>query len=137
MNFENRYRAHPESVVNGGTIDLTVDLGFYTRRETRLHLSEVDTEETQSTEEPVVQDPEETVRQAEQELTKKNFVDEWIATAGTGGEWPLVIEVHKPGDDRFGPYFGIVERITDGAVLNVDLIEEFGEDLYPDRDRDQ
>ena len=127
MTPEYCYQAHPENVVNEGTIDLTIDLGFYIRRETRLRLTEMDAEE--------IQDAEATARQAERDLTKTNFVNEWIATAGDGGgDWPLVVEIYKPGDDRFGPYFGIVERVIDGAVLNIDLIEEFGEDLYPERD---
>jgi hypothetical protein len=125
MNPEYRYRAHPENVLSYDTLDITVDLGFYISRETRLHLSEVEHETS---------DIEIDTPDSVQDLTRTNFVNEWIATAGNGGEWPLVVEVHKPGEDRFDPYFGIVERVVDGAVLNVDLIEEFGEELHPDEE---
>jgi hypothetical protein len=120
MNPDYRYRAHPENVLTYDTLDITVDLDFYSSREIRLHLSEVEHEaEEEGTDSP----------ETEGDRTKTNFVNEWIATAG-GGEWPLVVEVHGPGEDRFGPYFGIVERIVDDAVLNVDLIGEFGEELH-------
>jgi hypothetical protein len=120
MNPDYRYRAHPENVLTYDTLDITVDLGFYSSREIRLHLSEVEHEaEEEGTDSP----------ETEGDRTKTNFVNEWIATAG-GGEWPLVVEVYGPGEDRFGPYFGIVERIVDDAVLNVDLIGEFGEELH-------
>ena len=120
MNPDYRYRAHPENVLTYDTLDITVDLGFYSSREIRLHLSEVEHEaEEEGTDSP----------ETEGDRTKTNFVNEWIATAG-GGEWPLVVEVHRPGEDRFGPYFGIVERIVDDAVLNVDLIGEFGGELH-------
>ena len=120
MNPDYRYRAHPENVLTYDTLDITVDLGFYSSREIRLRLSEVEHEaEEEGTDSP----------ETEGDRTKTNFVNEWIATAG-GGEWPLVVEVYGPGEDRFGPYFGIVERIVDDAVLNVDLIGEFGGELH-------
>lgn len=120
MHPDYRYRAHPENVLTYDTLDITVDLGFYSSREIRLHLSEVEHEaEEEGTDSP----------ETEGDRTKTNFVNEWIATAG-GGEWPLVVEVYGPGEDRFGPCFGIVERIVDDAVLNVDLIGEFGGELH-------
>lgn len=112
------YQASLLSVVDGDTIDVTVDLGFRIHREIRLRLEGVDTHETYG----VSKDSEE-YRKGTEEAA---FVEAWFDDAETGAfEWPVRVRTEKTG--KFGRYIAEVERKSDGAVLNSDLVERFGE----------
>jgi len=114
------YQASLLSVVDGDTIDVTVDLGFRIHREIRLRLEGVDTHETYG----VSKDSEEYRKGTEE----KAFVQEWFEDAESEEfEWPVRIRTEKTG--KFGRYIADVERKSDGAVLNSDLIERFGEEI--------
>lgn len=105
-------------VVDGDTIDLRVDLGFYTDRRIRVRLQGVDTAEIFG----VGKDSEEYAAGTEH----KQFVTEWLATARTqhDGAWPLVV-VTETRTGKYGRWVGTIERKADGAVLNEDLIVEY------------
>ena len=114
------YQASLLSVVDGDTVDVTVDLGFRIHREIRLRLEGVDTHETYG----VSKDSEEYRKGTEE----KAFVEAWFGDAETEEfEWPVLIRTEKTG--KFGRYIADVERKSDGAVLNSDLIERFGEEV--------
>lgn len=112
------YQASPRHVVDGDTIDVTVDLGFRIHREIRLRLTGIDTHEISG----VDSDSEEYRRG----ITEKEFVEAWLE-AGTSEnfDWPLRIQTDKTG--KYGRYLAEVERKSDGAVLNEDLVNEFGD----------
>ena len=116
------YQAAPMTVVDGDTIDVTVDLGFRIHREIRLRLLGIDTHETYG----VPKDSEEYRRGAEETA----FVEEWMAAAPDGQPWPFFIATEKRG--KFGRYLAEIERRVDGAVLNDDLLEEFGDEIRYD-----
>jgi len=119
-----QYRARVERVVDGDTLDLGIDLGFgvsLTGDEARVRLRGIDTAETFG----VPKDSEEyTTGQRH-----KAFVEEWVADTDDQ-EWPVFVETAK--DDqrgKYGRWLAVVQRRIDGAVLNDDLVTEFGDEV--------
>lgn len=112
------YRSTLLNVVDGDTVDVKVDLGFRIHREIRLRLAGIDTHEIHG----VSRDSEE----YQKGIREKEFVANWFSEAATGEvEWPLIIRSEKTG--KYGRYVATVERKSDGATLNDDLLTEFGE----------
>ena len=112
------YRSELLHVVDGDTVDVKVDLGFRIHREIRLRLAGIDTHEIHG----VTTDSEE----YQKGIREKEFVENWFSEADTGDvEWPLIIRSEKTG--KYGRYVAEVERQSDGAILNEDLVAEFGE----------
>lgn len=116
-----QYRAGVERVVDGDTLDLRIDLGFgviLTGDEARIRLLEIDTAEISG----VSKDSEE----YQTGQRHKAFVEEWVAQAGDQ-EWPIFIETRKDDErGKYGRWLAVIIRRTDGAVLNDDLVDEFG-----------
>ncbi len=98
------YRARPIKVIDGDTLDITIDAGFRNYREERLRLLGVNTPEMKAP-----------TREAGE--AARQFVTNWIVWGDT---WPLVIETEK--SDAFGRYLARVWRTMDGACLNDDLL---------------
>lgn len=98
------YRARPARVIDGDTIDVTVDAGFANYRTERLRLLGVNT-------------PEKRGPTLGAGLLAQGYVEEWLEDAE--GEWPLVIVTKK--SDAFGRYLARVWR-PDGRCLNDDLL---------------
>lgn len=117
-----QYRADIERVVDGDTIDLSIDLGFgviLTGDEARVRLRDVNTAEIYGTS----KDSEEYATGQRQ----KEFVEEWVAQ-GANQEWPFLIETRKDDErGKYGRWLAVIIRRTDNANLNEDLIDEFGE----------
>jgi micrococcal nuclease len=112
------YQASPGTVVDGDTIEVTVDLGFRIHRKIRLRLTGVDTHEIHG----VDHDSEEYRRGKAQ----KEFVEEWLDDSTDENlEWPLFVRTEKTG--KYGRYLAEIERKFDGAVLNDALVDEFGD----------
>ena len=99
------YRARPLKVVDGDTLDVTVDAGFANYRTERLRLLGVNA-------------PEKRGPTHGAGLLAQGYVEEWLEDAE--GEWPLVIVTHK--GDAFGRYLARVWRAFDGRELNADLL---------------
>lgn len=117
-----QYRADVERVVDGDTIDLRIDLGFgvlLTGDEARIRLLDIDTGEIYGSS----RDSDEyTAGQLH-----KAFVEDWLAQAGEQ-EWPVLIETRKDDErGKYGRWLAVIHRRTDGAILNEDLVEEFGD----------
>lgn len=117
-----QYRAEVERVVDGDTLDLKIDLGFgvlLTGDEARVRLLDIDTAEIFGSS----KDSEEYAAGQRH----KTFVEEWVAQAGEE-EWPVFIETRKDDErGKYGRWLAVIKRRNDGAVLNDDLIEEFGD----------
>jgi len=109
------YRARTEHVVDGDTMDVTVDLGFHITRRVRLRLAGVDTHETYG-----VDHNSEEYQRGKRET---EWVRRWLQQAADGRQWPLLVRTEKKG--KYGRYLAEIERVTDGAVLNDDLRAEF------------
>lgn len=101
------YRARVERVIDGDTIDLTIDAGFRSTREERVRLLGVNTPEVRGA-----------TRQAG--VAARTFVEDWLSRVADGDEWPLIVQTHK--GDAFGRYLGRIWRRHDGACLNDTLL---------------
>lgn len=116
------YRAAVERVVDGDTLDLRIDLGFgviLTGDEARVRLRDIDTAEIFG------------ASKGSDEYAAgkrhKQFVKAWVTEAGDE-EWPLLIETTKDDErGKYGRWLARIERRRDGAILNEDLVAEFGE----------
>lgn len=113
------YQCQMGRVVDGDTIDLIVDVGFYTRRRIRVKLRGVDTNELHGVKKDT-DEYEEAVEQAE-------FVRDWFGEGFAeydDGDWPFVVETEAP-TGKYGRWIGTIERKSDESVLNEDLVVEF------------
>lgn len=117
-----KFPARLDRVVDGDTVDLTVDLGFSIQRTTRFRLFGVDTAEVYG----VPQESDDYQRGAEH----REFVVEWFDTHSEG-EWPLVAWTAKE-TGKYGRY--VTEIVADASreSLNQALIEKF--DVADDTD---
>lgn len=117
-----QYRADVERVVDGDTLDLRIDLGFgviLTGDEARVRLRGIDTAE-------IFGSPTDSEEYAAGQRHKE-FVEEWIAQVGEQ-EWLFFIETRKDDErGKYGRWLAVIKRRNDGAVLNDDLVEEFGD----------
>ena len=100
------YPARCLRIVDGDTLDLIVDVGYYLTRRDHFRLLDVDAPELRGIERPAG-------------LAAQQFVREWIVDAGIGG-WPLVIQTAKD-PDNFGRYLCHLWRVSDGRNLAEDI----------------
>lgn len=107
------YRAKLDGVVDGDTIDLTLDLGFRVHKKVRVRLHGVDTAEIYG----VPKDSPEYERGIEQ----RDFVGGFCAQ---DGEWPLRFESYEEAG-KYGRWIGDIK--VNGTSLVESLIEEWPE----------
>lgn len=115
------YRARVDRVVDGDTLDLTIDLGFgvhLTGDEARVRLLDVDTAEIFGSKKGSAEYNDGQAHTA--------FVEDWVAEGGDGA-WPVFVETEKDDDrGKYGRWLAVIKRRNDGAILNDDLVTEFG-----------
>jgi micrococcal nuclease len=122
------YPAQLVEVIDGDTVDVTVDLGFHIHRTVRLRLAGVDTDE--------IYGVEETSAEYESGMEHMSFVRQWFQrseatdddqdaadTACVDDEWPFIVRTEKKG--KYGRYIATVERRADGSELTDELITTF------------
>lgn len=111
------YQAKLIEVIDGDTIDVTVDLGFDMRRDIRLRLKGIDTAEIHG----VDHDSSEYERGIEQ----TEFVQAWFTQGQSmyDGEWPFIVETEKRG--KFGRYLAVIERKDNKSVLQFAIKENY------------
>lgn len=108
------YQCRVDRVVDGDTLDLLVDTGFFQRYAPRVRLRGVDTAEIYGVDKDSTE--------YEDGIRHKEFVEAWIDDAGSA-EWPFVVVTRKTG--KYGRWIATLERKSDGDVLNEALIVEF------------
>lgn len=94
------YREYPaklERVVDGDTMDLTVDVGFRTYKKIRVRIRDIDTREIYGTE----KDSEEYQVGMEQ----KEFAEEFLDREG---EWPLTVRTMHEERGKYGRWMAIL-----------------------------
>lgn len=101
------YQARLLHVVDGDTVDLEVDLGFYLRTSLRFRLLGVDT-------------PELRARGPEGEQAKR-FVEDWFSSRATG-EWPFTIQTSKT--DSFGRWLASIQDDSGESLAEALLAAE-------------
>jgi micrococcal nuclease len=110
-------------VVDGDTIDMTVDLGFSLTKEVRVRLLGVDTAEIYGVE----RGSEEYSRG----MAHKRFVEEWVATGVADSEteeYPFDLFIAKD-TGKYGRFLAEVRRLSDDRSLTADLLAEFGDEV--------
>ena len=106
------YRATCKRVVDGDTLDLSIDLGLSTFRSERVRLYGIDTPETYG----VKKDSEE----YKAGLKSKQRVADLVTSRS------LFVETHKDKTGKYGRYLATVWVVVDGTLMNVNetLVEE-------------
>lgn len=107
------YQARLLHVVDGDTVDLEVDLGFYLRSSLRFRLLGVDTPELRA--------------QGLEGEQAKQFVEEWFNSRDIG-EWPFTIQTSKT--DSFGRWLATVQDDS-GESLAEALLAAGHATVYP------
>lgn len=124
-NLENdfwTYRARIDhtrtGIVDGDTLDLQVDAGFFVTRHIRVRLKGVDTGEIYG----YSKDSDEYKRGIEH----KHFVEDWVQVGAYNwdGDYPFVVKTEKTAG-KYGRWIGTVIRRSDGSVLNQALTQEY------------
>lgn len=101
------YRARLVRVIDGDTLDVTIDQGLHTHRTERLRLLGVNTPEVKGATRPAG-------------LAAAGYVTSWLGAVPAGAEWPLIVRTAK--SDTFGRWLATVWRSSDGACLNEALL---------------
>lgn len=108
------YPARLEEVIDGDTIDVTVDLGFHITRRVRLRLAGLDTAEIYGVEDESAE--------YERGMVHSNYVSEWFDETPDEA-FPLTVDVQKKG--KFGRYIATVYRNDRERSLNDALRASF------------
>ncbi len=111
------YRAKLERVVDGDTIDITLDAGLHVYRTERLRLLGVNTPERRGA----------TLAAGK---AAREYVTEWLRTRA-GAAWPLRIQTEK--GDAFGRWLATVWAASTGECLNDDLLTSGQAAVYLER----
>lgn len=98
------YNCTINNIVDGDTIDCTIDLGFYIKYETRIRLYGIDT--------PELKDSDPIIRERAM-IAKQYLVDTILGKTGT-------IMTYKK--DKYGRFLGTI--MVDGININETLIKE-------------
>lgn len=114
--------AEVTDIIDGDTLDLYVDHGFYTFSGIRVRLIGVDTHEIHG----VGRHSEE----FELGMEEKEFVTDWCTKAefAHDGPWPFELTTEKQ-TGKYGRFLALLERKLDGEILNERLVDEFGEEV--------
>lgn len=107
-------RARVQRVVDGDTLDMTVDLGYYVVAVHRMRLLGVDTPELRGT------SGQEYARAVAAEMYTSAWVREHAAH-GVDPSWPFVVESRRA--DSFGRFLASV-TCGEGHNLNGDLVRD-------------
>ncbi|MGM0622146.1 MAG: thermonuclease family protein [Bacteroidota bacterium] len=106
-----QYKAKAERVVDGDTIDVTIDLGFKITTHQRIRLAGIDTPEIYS----VKKDSDEYRRG----ITAMQFVEQRLAANNN----QMIIETEK-ATGKFGRYIGTIKLSDNAKTLNLELVEK-------------
>lgn len=113
------WRAACDRVVDGDTLDLFIDQGFYSFARVRVRLADIDTAETYG----VRKNTEEYARGIEQTA----FVEAWMEDAAVGTAWPLLLDTSGGRTGKYGRFLADVARMDTGEWLSDALAEHWPE----------
>lgn len=118
------YRSKIIDIVDGDTMDLSIDTGFQITVNERIRLSSVDTHEISF----VSKDSEEYRRGMEE----YQYVQDWVEQGRENwkGNYPFILFSEKTGRGSYNRYLGYIIRRSDGSELNEDLLENFDDIEY-------
>jgi micrococcal nuclease len=105
-----QYKAKAERVIDGDTIDVTIDLGFKITTHQRIRLAGIDTPEVYS----VKKDSDEHRRG----IAAMQFVEQRLAANNN----QMLIETEKV-TGKFGRYIGTIKLADSAITLNQELVD--------------
>lgn len=109
------YRARLSDVIDGDTVDLTVDLGFRVTKTVRIRLYGVETAE--------IYGEKEGSDERQRGLRHKAETDSFMHPDG-GGDWPFIVEIEEESKRR-SEWLGTIYNTSTGESLNEHLRETF------------
>lgn len=119
------YRAELIRVVDGDTLVMRIDLGFYTYTRIHLRLMGVDTAEIHNTDHES--------EEYERGIIHKKFVEEWMSDIESA-EWPYIIQTYKyDSRGKYGRWVADIIRLDDGKRLSDEIVAQFP-DVLSERD---
>lgn len=111
------YRARLDHVVDGDTVDLTLDLGFRTYKQVRVRLAGIDTAEIYGTSKES--------QEYQVGMDQKAFVIDFL---NRDGAWPLRFESYEE-TGKYGRWVGDVS--VDGKSVTRALLDEWPDAADP------
>lgn len=109
------YAAYVTRIVDGDTLDVSIDLGFKVWVKERVRLFMVNTPETYG----VKKESEEYQRG----MAAKEFVEDWLGQSPDRRVILRSVDGKPLGQGKYGRWLAEVERASDGASLNQALLE--------------
>ncbi len=106
-----QYKATVERVVDGDTIDLTIDLGFKITTHQRIRLTGIDTPEIFS------------VKKNSEEYKKGVEVKEFVEARLAANNNKVIVETEKV-TEKYGRYVGTITFADNETTLNDELVDK-------------
>jgi len=103
------YMAEVTKVIDGDTLDITVDLGFDIHANMRVRLSGINTPETRSTD----------MQEKKLGLAAKEYVKTWLDAR----DYQVKVKTFKDKTEKYGRILAEVHDALGVDCLNVDLLE--------------
>jgi micrococcal nuclease len=100
------YRAAIDRVIDGDTIDVTLDLGFDINMHARVRFAGINAPESRTKD----------LVEKQKGLDAKRFVEDWISGSET-----IIVQTKLDGKGKFGRVLGNILN-ADGACLNDEMI---------------
>lgn len=124
------YRCKVLDVVDGDTLEVQIDMGFYVHKRTKIRLAGVNTHETHE----VDKDSEE----YKKGMKEKSFTASWVDNVRSShdSEFPFYVLIKKKG--KYGRWIALIYPLkqkggtfkTDGKSLNSKLLNKFNGIAY-------
>jgi endonuclease YncB( thermonuclease family) len=109
------YKATVTRVVDGDTVDVSIDLGFDIHMKARIRLAGINAPESRT---------KDLVEKAAG-IEAKNYVSKWCSDKG----WEIIVKTELDGKGKFGRVLGKILS-SDGECLNDLLVEDGHAELY-------
>ncbi len=106
-----KYKANVERVVDGDTIDITIDLGFKITTNQRIRLQGINTPETYN------------VKASSEEYKKGMLAKEFVIQRITANNHEIVVETNKD-TGKYGRYIGTIWLADSETSLNDELVNK-------------
>lgn len=112
-----------DRVVDGDTLDVTIDLGFSVYSTERVRLAGVDTAEIYGTKKES--------DEYKLGIEQSQFVKNWLDDRLTDYPYPFIIETKKDNRGKFGRYIADIYTEDKEEHLNEAIINEYPDATYP------
>ena len=106
-----QYKATVERVVDGDTLDITIDLGFKITTHQRIRLADIDTPEIYS------------VKKNSEEYSRGMEVKKYVENRLAANNNTLLVETEKV-TEKYGRYVGTIFLADSDITLNDELVEK-------------